>query len=48
MKEIADTGLLRMSELHSKCRIWTVDRSDFSNYRRMGKRTIPCEFPPGH
>lgn len=46
--DLADACLVRMSELHSKCRIWTVDRSDFSTYRRMGKRTIPCEFPPGH
>jgi predicted nucleic acid-binding protein len=45
--DLADACLVRMSELHSKCRIWTVDRSDFSTYRRMGKRTIPCEFPPG-
>ncbi len=46
--DLADACLVRMSERHSKCRIWTVDRSDFSTYRRLGKRTIPCEFPPGH
>lgn len=45
--DLADACLVRMSELHSKSRIWTVDRSDFSTYRRMGKRAIPCEFPPG-
>ena len=44
--DLADACLVRMSELHAKCRIWTVDRSDFSTYRRLGKRTIPCEFPP--
>ena len=44
--DLADACLVRMSELHSKCRIWTVDRNDFSTYRRMGRRTIPCEFPP--
>lgn len=44
--DLADACLVRMSELHSKCRIWTVDRSDFSTYRRLGKRIIPCEFPP--
>jgi len=43
--DLADSCLVRMSELHSKCRIWTVDRNDFSIYRRMGRRTIPCEFP---
>ena len=42
---LADSCLVRMSELHSKCRIWTVDRNDFLTYRRMGRRTIPCEFP---
>jgi predicted nucleic acid-binding protein len=44
--DLADACLVRMSELHSKCRLWTVDRNDFSTYRRMEKRTIPCEFPP--
>ena len=44
--DLADACVVRMSEIHSKCRIWTVDRSDFSTYRRMGRRTIPCEFPP--
>jgi len=45
--DLADACLVRMSELHSKCRIWTVERNDFSTYRRMGRRTIPCEFPAG-
>ena len=44
--DLADACLVRMSELHSKCRIWTVDRNDFSTYRRMGRRMISCEFPP--
>jgi predicted nucleic acid-binding protein len=44
--DLADTCIVRMSELHSKSRIWTVDRDDFSTYRRMGRRMIPCEFPP--
>lgn len=44
--DLADACLVRMSELHHKCRIWTVDRNDFSTYRRMGRKTIPCEFPP--
>lgn len=42
---LADACLVRMSELHSQYWIWTVDRNGFSTYRRMGKRTIPCEFP---
>jgi predicted nucleic acid-binding protein len=44
--DLADACLVRMSQLHTKCRIWTVDRNVFSTYPRMGKRTIPCEFPP--
>jgi len=44
--DLADACLVRMSEIHSKCRIWTVDRNDFSTYRRLGRRAIPCEFPP--
>jgi uncharacterized protein len=44
--DLADACLVRMSELHTKCRVWTVDRNDFATYRRMGRRTIPCEFPP--
>jgi predicted nucleic acid-binding protein len=45
--DLADACLVRMSELHSKCRIWTVDRNDFATYRRAGRKVIPCEFPPG-
>jgi hypothetical protein len=28
-----------------RCKIWTVDRDDFSTYRRHGRQTVPCEFP---
>lgn len=45
--DIADACLVRMTELTSRCKIWTVDRSDFSAYRRHGKQSIPCVFPPG-
>lgn len=43
--DLADACLVRMSELTSRCRIWTVDRNDFSTYRRHGRRMIPCQFP---
>jgi len=43
--DLADACLVRMSELAARCRIWTVDRSDFSTYRRHGRQPIPCEFP---
>lgn len=44
--ELADACLVRMSELNSQCKIWTVDRADFSVYRRHGRHIVPCEFPP--
>jgi predicted nucleic acid-binding protein len=44
--DLADACLVRMSELTLRCRIWTVDRDDFSTYRRLGRQVVPCEFPP--
>ncbi|MGF1656323.1 MAG: type II toxin-antitoxin system VapC family toxin [Verrucomicrobiales bacterium] len=44
--DLADACLVRMSELRLNCRIWTVDRSDFVAYRRMGRKAILGEFPP--
>ncbi|MGH9252976.1 MAG: type II toxin-antitoxin system VapC family toxin [Vicinamibacterales bacterium] len=43
--DLADACLVRMTELSVRCKIWTVDRSDFSTYRRHGRQTVPCEFP---
>jgi predicted nucleic acid-binding protein len=43
--ELADACLVRMAELNSQCKIWTVDRADFSVYRRQGRQIVPCEFP---
>ena len=44
--DLADACLVRLTELTSRCKIWTVDRADFSMYRRHGRQTVPCEFPP--
>ena len=44
--DLADACLVRMTELTSRCKVWTVDREDFSAYRRHGRQTVPCEFPP--
>ncbi len=44
--DLADACLLRMTELTSRCKIWTVDREDFQVYRRNGRQSVPCEFPP--
>ena len=40
----ADACLVRMSELHSSCRLFTLDR-DFRVYRRHGRQTIPVVGP---
>ena len=43
--DLADACLVRMTELTARCKIWTVDRDDFSAYRRHGRQPVPCEFP---
>ncbi len=42
---LADACLIRMSELCDPCRILTLD-SDFSVYRRHGRKVIPVLSPP--
>jgi predicted nucleic acid-binding protein len=44
--DLADACLVRMTELTVRCKIWTVDRADFTAYRRHGRQAVPCEFPP--
>jgi uncharacterized protein len=41
---LADACLVRMSELHSTARVFTLD-ADFKLYRRIGRQTIPLIFP---
>lgn len=41
---LADACLVRMSELHSTARVFTLD-SDFRHYRRNGRQAIPLIFP---
>lgn len=43
---LADACLVRMSELHPRCQVMTVDR-DFLIYRRDRRRTIPLLAPFG-
>jgi predicted nucleic acid-binding protein len=45
--DLADACLVRMTELESQCKVWTVDQADFQVYRRHGRHAVPCEFPPG-
>jgi len=42
--DLADACLVRMSELHRDCRVWTLDR-DFRFYRRFGRQVIPLLAP---
>lgn len=44
--DLADACVVRMSELSTRCKVWTVDRTDFTAYRRHGRQPVPCEFRP--
>ena len=44
--DLADACIVRMSELLRDCRVVTLDRSDFSVYRRNGRDLIPLIAPP--
>jgi predicted nucleic acid-binding protein len=44
--DLADAALVAMSELHANCRVLTVDRRDFSTYRRNDRQTIDFVAPP--
>lgn len=41
---LADASLVRMSELHDRSRVFTLD-SDFKLYRRHGRQSIPLIYP---
>jgi len=42
---LADACLVRMSELHRDCRIFTTDLQDFQVYRRFERQLIPLLHP---
>ena len=44
--DLADACVVRMSELFEDAVVYTVDRKDFSCYRRRGRHPVPCQFPP--
>jgi len=46
--DLADLCLIRMSELHPKLPVITVDREDFRVYRRNKRDVIPTICPPEH
>jgi len=43
--DLADACVVRMSELNKQCRVFTLDRRDFSIYRRNGREVIPLLAP---
>jgi len=45
--DLADACIVRMSEMIRDCRVVTLDRVDFSVYRRNGRDLIPLVVPPG-
>lgn len=45
--DLADLCLIRMSEIHPRHSVITVDRADFRVYRRHKRETIPLVCPPG-
>jgi len=44
--DLADACIVRMTELTRDCQVVTLDRSDFSVYRRNGREVIPLVAPP--
>lgn len=44
--DLADLCLVRLSELHPRHSVVTVDRTDFKIYRRNKRETIPLICPP--
>jgi uncharacterized protein len=43
--DLADACVVRMSELFDDSVVYTVDKTDFSVYRKHGRRAIRCVFP---
>ena len=44
--DLADLCIIRMSELHPRHSVLTVDRADFRVYRRNKREAIPLVCPP--
>lgn len=43
--DLADASIVVMSELHRRCQVLTVDRTDFSVYRRNDRQVIDFVAP---
>jgi uncharacterized protein len=44
--DLADACVVAMTEQHKRCRVWTLDRKDFSIYRRNDRQVIQLIAPP--
>ncbi|HYV49825.1 MAG TPA: PIN domain-containing protein [Myxococcaceae bacterium] len=44
--DLADASIVVMSEAHRRCQVLTVDRRDFSVYRRNDRQVIDFVAPP--
>jgi predicted nucleic acid-binding protein len=44
--DITDACVVRLSEMFPQCLVFTVDKTDFSIYRRFGNQSIPLNTPP--
>jgi len=43
--DLADACIVRMTELHDRCKVWTTDASDFKIFRRHRRQLIPVQVP---
>jgi predicted nucleic acid-binding protein len=43
--DLADASIVVMSESHRRCQVLTVDRTDFSVYRRNDRQVIDFVAP---
>jgi len=44
--DLADASVVVMSDLHTRCQVFTVDRRDFGVYRRNDRKIIDFVAPP--
>jgi len=44
--DLADASIVVMTELHTRCQVLTVNRKDFSVYRRNERQVIDFVAPP--
>lgn len=45
--DLADAAVVVMTEIHRGAQVLTLDRTDFSVYRRNDRQVIPFVAPPG-